>query len=80
MPETPWVMEDPRKYVQITKALREKIASGVLQPGDAVSMAYTAQEWKAARQTVGKALRVLEAEGLLKRYPGIGYHVISRRT
>jgi DNA-binding GntR family transcriptional regulator len=40
-----------------------------------VSITYTAQEWGISRQTVSKALRTLERDGVLKRYPGIGYYV-----
>ena len=69
---------DPRKYVQITEDLRRKIREGVLKPSAPVSVTYVSQEWGAARQTVTKALRVLERDGLLCRYPGIGYYVTAR--
>jgi DNA-binding GntR family transcriptional regulator len=42
-----------------------------------VPVAPLAREWRASRQTVRKALRVLETEGLIRRYPGIGYYASS---
>jgi DNA-binding GntR family transcriptional regulator len=43
-----------------------------------VSITYTAQERGVSRQTVSKALRALERDGLLKRYPGVGFYVLPR--
>jgi DNA-binding GntR family transcriptional regulator len=66
---------DPRLHVQISRHVRKKITEGTLTAGDAVSITYTAQEWGASRQTVSKALHTLERDGLLKRYPGVGFYV-----
>jgi DNA-binding GntR family transcriptional regulator len=70
---------DPRKYVQICADLREKLTAGVIPAGDFVAIYPVSREWGASRQTVAKALGVLEGDGLLKRYPGLGYYVPSRR-
>jgi DNA-binding GntR family transcriptional regulator len=69
---------DPRLYVRISRDLREKRAAGVIAAGDAVRVTSLMQEWSTSRQTVRKALHVLEAEGLIRRYPGVGYFVPSR--
>jgi DNA-binding GntR family transcriptional regulator len=69
---------DPRKYVQITEDLRRKIRDGVIKSSAPVSITYVSQEWGASRQTVTKALRILARDGLLCRYPGIGYYVTAR--
>ena len=37
-----------------------------------------AQEWGVARETAAHAMSVLEAEGLVRRYPGRGYYVTAR--
>jgi DNA-binding GntR family transcriptional regulator len=67
---------DPRKYICMATALRAQIEDGTLRPGDrAPSIAALAAEHGGARQTVAKALRMLEAEGLIFRVPGLGYHV-----
>jgi DNA-binding GntR family transcriptional regulator len=71
---------DPRLYVRVAADLRKKISEGVLAAGDTVSITYTAQEWGIARQTVSKALRSLERDGLLKRYPGVGFFVQAQRA
>ena len=62
----------------VAEDVRKKISQGVLTAGDAVSITCTAQEWGISRQTVTKALRALERDGLLKRYPGVGYYVRPR--
>lgn len=56
--------------------VRQQIRDGVLGPGQpAPSITSLSHEHGHARQTCGKALRMLEAEGLLTRIPGLGYYV-----
>jgi GntR family transcriptional regulator of gluconate operon len=64
--------------VQITEDLRAKLRSGVIVPGDAVSIGQLAGEWGTSRSPAAKALHALEADGLIRRYPGVGYYVLSR--
>jgi DNA-binding GntR family transcriptional regulator len=78
MTETTEVTYDPRLHVRVAADVRKKIAVGVLAAGDPVSVTYTAQEWGICRQTVQKVLRALEHDGLLRRYPGVGYYVLPR--
>jgi DNA-binding GntR family transcriptional regulator len=70
-------MIDPRIWVRITEDLRAKLGSGVINAGDTVSITHVSEEWGTSRQTVAKALRALEADGLIRRYPGVGYYVLS---
>jgi GntR family transcriptional regulator len=56
-----------------------RIESGELEPGEPVpSITTLTQEWDVARETAAHAPQVLEAEGLVRRYPGRGYYVIGR--
>ncbi len=65
--------------MRIAADLRRRIASGELTPGMPVpSITTLSQQWEVARQTAAKALRTLEAEGLVQRYPGLGYYVTKR--
>jgi DNA-binding GntR family transcriptional regulator len=67
---------DPRAYVRITDRLRREIAEGTYAPGTpAPSITTLCKEYGHARQTCARALRTLEAEGLLTRVPGLGYYV-----
>jgi DNA-binding GntR family transcriptional regulator len=67
---------DPRRYVQLAAVLRWQIATGSLAAGDPVpSITTLAGELGYGRQTCGKAMQVLEREGLLARFPGVGYYV-----
>lgn len=69
---------DPRAYVRLAAQLREQISSGKLRPGDPTpSITTLTQEHGIARQTAAKALRVLEAEGLVYRVPGLGYYITT---
>jgi DNA-binding GntR family transcriptional regulator len=73
MPDT----DDPRLYMQIAASVRARIQSGELAPGQpAPSITTLTQEWNVARETAAQAYRVLEAEGLVRRYPGRGYYVV----
>lgn len=70
---------DPRAYVRIASQLRRQIEAGELEPGNPVpSITTLVQEHGVARETAAHALRVLEADGLVRRYPGLGYYVTQR--
>ena len=77
MMETAEARYDPRLYVRISGDVREKLTAGVITVGEAVPVMPLTREWEASRETVRKALRVLETEGLLRRYPGVGYYASS---
>jgi DNA-binding GntR family transcriptional regulator len=70
---------DPRKYRQLATALRTQITSGQIVPGDpAPTITQLAATHQCARQTCAKALRILVSEGLLTRYPGLGYYIATK--
>jgi DNA-binding GntR family transcriptional regulator len=65
--------------MRIAADLRRRIESGDLEPGQpAPSITTLCQQWEVARETAAHALATLEAEGLLRRYPGRGYYVTAR--
>ena len=67
---------DPRAYIRLAAILRQEIADGKLPPGKPTpSITTLSQRYGHARQTCAKALRLLVDEGLLIRYPGLGYYV-----
>jgi GntR family transcriptional regulator len=73
------VQPDPRAYVRIAGLVREMISSQILLPGSsAPSITRLCREHGHARQTCGRAMRLLEGEGLLYRVPGLGYYVTGR--
>jgi GntR family transcriptional regulator len=68
--------DDPRLYVRLAVMVRDQIIGGALKPGSLVpSISRLTREQGVSRQTVGKALRMLELEGLVQRVPGLGYYV-----
>jgi DNA-binding GntR family transcriptional regulator len=72
---------DPRRYRQMAQEIRGLITSGELAPGQpAPSIPELTARHGCARQTAAKALRLLEDEGLLIRYPGFGYYVARPRA
>ena len=80
-------MMSPRAQSSRTRAptcaspamVREMISSQVLPPGSpAPSITRLCREHGHARQTCGRAMRLLEDEGLLHRVPGLGYYVTCR--
>ena len=71
--------QDPRVYLRIAADIRARIEAGELKTGlPAPSVTALSQEWGVARETAAHALQVLEAEGLVRRYPGRGYYVTGR--
>jgi DNA-binding GntR family transcriptional regulator len=73
-------MTDPRLWVRITEDLRDKLSNGAIIAGDSLSIAQLCEEWGSSRQTASKALRALENDSLIRRYPGVGYFVLSPRS
>jgi DNA-binding GntR family transcriptional regulator len=69
---------DPRLYMRLAARLRRQILDGEVAPGRRVpSLTTLSQELGYARQTCGKAVRLLEQEELLTFIPGRGYHVTA---
>lgn len=68
--------DDPRVYRRIETLVREQITAGTLEPGAPTPPINAfCQQFECARETAGKALRSLAEEGVLVRYPGLGYYV-----
>ena len=68
------------KYQQVYSALRRDIQSGRLAPGDRLpSEADLVRLFGASRITVGRAVRDLQAAGLVERRAGSGTFVKSRQ-
>lgn len=69
--------DDPRRYTQLAAVLRERITSGELATGDTMpGTRGISDEFGVSIETAQKALRVLEGEGLIRRYPGLPYYVL----
>lgn len=66
---------DPRAYMKLAALIRGQVASGEIAPGERLPMKVLCGKTGHSRQTVGKAMRVLEREGLIYRVAGLGYHV-----
>jgi DNA-binding GntR family transcriptional regulator len=68
--------DDPRVYVRILTLVREQIGDGTLEPGARTPPINAfCRQFGCARHTAGKAMRALAKEGLVVRYPGLGYYV-----
>ncbi|HUN38141.1 MAG TPA: winged helix-turn-helix domain-containing protein [Trebonia sp.] len=79
-PDDVSALPDPRRYRQMASDIRALIVSGQIVPGaPAPTISELSVSYHAARQTCAKALQLLVKEGLLARYPGAGYYVISNR-
>ena len=67
---------DPRAYIRLAALIRDEIAMGTLAPGSRLpSIAVLRRRHGHSRQTVGKAMRILEGQGLIHRLPGLGYYI-----
>lgn len=66
-------------YQQLARVLRERIASGELQPRRPIpSTRQLVQEFGLARGTVVKAVDLLREAGLVETVPGRGTFVVER--
>ena len=66
---------DPRAYVRLAGLLRDQITSGEIGPSERLpSIGELRTKHGHSRQTVGKALAILEDDGLIYRVPGLGYY------
>jgi GntR family transcriptional regulator, arabinose operon transcriptional repressor len=75
------VLRDPPKYQQVYSALRREIQSGKWKRGDRMpSEAELVHAYGASRITVGRAVRELQAEGLVERRAGSGTYVRGRQV
>ena len=67
------------KHRRIADAVRDRLRSGALQPGDRIpSDTEFAREFGVSRPTVAKALQELQAHGLVQRKVGSGTFVLTR--
>jgi DNA-binding GntR family transcriptional regulator len=72
-------MPDPRAYRRLAALLRDQITNGMLAPGAHLPpIGELRQQNGHSRQTVTKAMRILEDEGLICRWPGLGYFVADK--
>ena len=70
---------DPRIYLRIAGELRARIEVGDFdRDGKIPSVRTLMQEYGVAYDTAQHAVRTLEGEGLVLRYPGRGYYVTGR--
>ena len=73
------VTEDPRIYLRIAGELRTQIEAGEFDTdGKIPSVRTLMQKYGVAYDTAQHAVRTLETEGLVVRYPGRGYYVTGR--
>lgn len=63
-------------FRQLERILRERLAAGEIGRGDRLTENTLAAEHDIARETVRRALKVLEAEGLVRALPRRGWVVL----
>jgi GntR family transcriptional regulator len=67
--------------MRLAAIIRQQIAEGTLARGARLpSIAVLRRDHGHSRQTVGKAMHVLEDEGLIYRVPGLGYYVSATKA
>jgi DNA-binding GntR family transcriptional regulator len=76
---TPQIDRSQPAYIQVVRAIRQRIIDGDLTDGMPVpSVREVADEWGISRATAEKALSALRAEGLVRSVPGRGTFVSVR--
>ncbi len=65
---------DPRAYMRLAALLRDQITPGERLP----PIGELRREYGHSRQTVSKAMHILQDEGLIYRVPGLGYYAAEK--
>lgn len=74
-------MEGPKKYQELVSYLKKRIEDGTLKAGDRLSSENELSEiFGVSRQTVRRAVGLLEEEGLVRRVRGSGTFLNGGRT
>lgn len=68
-------MDDPRPSRRIYAVLAARIGDGTYPAGTRLNIGLLADEFDTTRTTVGKALKLAEADGLIAMYRGLGWYV-----
>lgn len=68
--------DGPRAYIRLTAELRQDVRSGRHRQGELLpSVTTLSRRYGCPLQICAKSLRLLADEGLIIRYPGMGYYV-----
>lgn len=68
-------MADPRAFMRVYAQLKANIVSGDVAPGARLNIGLLADEFDVSRDTVQRAIGLLAADGLVERWPGLGWFV-----
>lgn len=68
-------MEDPRPHRRIYAALVARISDGSYPVGTRLNIGLLADEFQVTRTTIGKSVKLLEADGAIMLFPGLGWYV-----
>ena len=68
-------MDDPRAHVRTARAIAARIADGTYAPGQRLHIGLIAEELGTYRAAVSRALALLAKQGLVERFPGLGWYV-----
>jgi DNA-binding GntR family transcriptional regulator len=72
-------IEDPRRYVRAMCYIKARIEDGTFKLHELMpSIGELADQTGHSRHTIGKALRILQDQGLVDRTPGLGYTAKAR--
>jgi DNA-binding GntR family transcriptional regulator len=75
---SPEQLPDPRAFIAMAAQIRLDITEGRLKRGDpAPSVTALSRQTGHARQTCARALQILQDEGLVTRFAGLGYFVCA---
>lgn len=69
---------DPRKYVQISENLEAQIVTGLLEPGEVVTISELVEEFKVSRPTARQAMKLVEEKGLVAGCGTAGFIVTHK--
>lgn len=73
-------MEDPRLHVRIRERLAARISDGTYPAGEHMPPSpRLAAEFGVSVDTIQRAMWSLDADGLVRRIPGLGYYSLGMK-
>jgi DNA-binding GntR family transcriptional regulator len=68
-------MQDPRPTARVVRVVQARIADGTYAPGARIHLGLLGEELSIGPDTVRKAMLLLQEQGLVTRWPGLGWYV-----
>jgi DNA-binding GntR family transcriptional regulator len=68
-------MQDPRPTARVVRVVQSRIADGTYSPGARIHLGLLGEDLGIGPDTIRNAMLQLQDQGLVRRWPGLGWYV-----